>query len=891
VGIGIASGEVFAGAGSRPRGEAMHVAAALAAAAPPGEILLGDATRALAGATLRGGPVAPIAVRGRRSEVAAWRLDEIAPEAPAPQDGPFVAREPELAALRAAQKAAADDGSCRRTTVVGPAGIGKSRLARELLAELGDAVGVARCRASAGAGAASAFAALVRAVAGAEPEAWIRSRLGADERVEAIARSTSAVLAGSDAPAQPGEIAWAVRRVLEAAAQERPLVVVVEDAHRADPALLDFVEYLLGFAGAAPILLLCLGRPELLDLRPAWATPRPESALLVLDPLGPDAARALLDARDAGLDAAAAASIVATAEGNPLFLEQLLAVRAEGEPTTLPPTIEAVLAARIDRLEPREREVLRHASPEGRRFHARAVAELLPATERDVLDRALLGLVQKQLIRRARPEFAGEDAFRFSHALIRDAAYAGLPKRLRGEHHERLAGWLRARPLVRDELVGFHLEQACRLRRELGAPDAHDRALAGEAADRLAAAAQAELRRGDAAAAARLLERAVALVPSDDPARAGLLISLGATLVDAGRLADADAHLGVAIAQAERDGDPRTAARGRVELELERQHAGRSPGGAAALAVADAALAELERHGDDLGRCRAWRLRAWTEWAASRAEAADAAWRQAAELARLAGDERELYEILGWRASAAAFGPTPVIEAIDRCERFRAEAAASPVAVAFVLHPLGLLHAMTGEFEHARALVTEANAILAELGRMEQAVSHHEAQIEMLAGRLETTEERLRSGYEALERMGEHAVLATTAADLARVVLEQGRDAEAAALCAASERLAAPEDVATQAMWRGVRARLLAGEGEPARAEALAREAVALIDPTDLLNDRADVLLDLAAVLYRGGRAEEAGRIRERAIALYEAKGNRISAARARAWPAPRSPA
>ena len=133
--------------------------------------------------------------------------------------------------------------------------------------------------------------------------------------------------------------------------------------------------------------------------------------------------------------------------------------------------------------------------------------------------------------------------------------------------------------------------------------------------------------------------------------------------------------------------------------------------------------------------------------------------------------------------------------------------------------------------------------------------------------------------------MGEHAVLATTAADLARVVLEQGRDAEAAALCAASERLAAPEDVATQAMWRGVRARLLAGEGEHARAEALAREAVALIDPTDLLNDRADVLLDLAAVLQRGGRAEEAGRIRERALALYEAKGNRISATRARAGP------
>ena len=520
--------------------------------------------------------MAPIAVRGRRSEVAAWRLDEIAPEAPAPQDGPFVAREPELASLRAARRAAGDDGSCRRKPSSDQPGSGSRGSPASCWPASATRPRVARCRASADAGAASAFADLVRAVAGAEPEPWIRSRLGDDERIEAIARRASAVLAGSDAPAQPGEIAWAVRRVLEAAAQERPLVVVVEDAHRADPALLDFVEYLLGFAGAAPILLLCLGRPELLELRPSWAAPRPESALLVLEPLGPDAARALLDTRDAGLDSAAAESIVATAEGNPLFLEQLLAVRAEGETAALPPTIEAVLAARIDRLEPHEREVLRHASLEGRRFHARAVAELLPAAERDGLERALLGLVQKQLIRRARPEFAGEDAFRFSHALIRDAAYAGLPKRLRGEHHERLAGWLRA-GLASATSSSDSISSRRAAAGRAGPARCARPGAAGEAADRLAAAAQAELRRGDAAAGARLLERAVALVPGDDPARAGLLISLGATLVDAGRLADADAHLGVAIAQAEHDGDPRTAARGRVELELERQHAGRGP--------------------------------------------------------------------------------------------------------------------------------------------------------------------------------------------------------------------------------------------------------------------------------------------------------------------------
>ena len=211
--------------------------------------------------------------------------------------------------------------------------------------------------------------------------------------------------------------------------------------------------------------------------------------------------------------------------------------------------------------------------------------------------------------------------------------------------------------------------------------------------------------------------------------------------------------------------------------------------------------------------------------------------------------------------------------------------------MAMLLHPLAVLHAMTGAFDRARALLAEGDAILAELGRMAQAVSHHAAAVELLAGRPGAAEAALRPGYEALARMGERTVLATTAADLARCVLAQGREADAAALCAESERLAAPEDVATGALWRGVRARLLAAAGEHAAAEGLAREALALVEPTDLLTDRATVLLDLADVLHAGGRADDAGRIRERAVALHEEKGNRVAAARAREWPEQRAPA
>jgi tetratricopeptide (TPR) repeat protein len=303
------------------------------------------------------------------------------------------------------------------------------------------------------------------------------------------------------------------------------------------------------------------------------------------------------------------------------------------------------------------------------------------------------------------------------------------------------------------------------------------------------------------------------------------------------------------------------------------------------------ALRELERHGDDLGRCRAWRLVAWIEWTESRAGAADDAWRRAAAHARGAGDERELFDILGWRASAAAFGPTPVPEAIRRCERIREQGRSSPVAVAVTLHPLGLLHAMTGDFELARRLVRDANEILDELGRMDEAVSHHEAFVELLAGRPAEAEARLRPGYERLERMGERPWLATTAAMLARAVYAQHRHAEAVELCRASELIAAREDVATQALWRGVRAKVSAHEGAMEEAEALAREAVRLVEPTDLLSVRGDALLDLADVLRLAGRATEAEVAARSGLQLYERKGNLVSAERARSWPTVTAPA
>jgi tetratricopeptide (TPR) repeat protein len=356
-----------------------------------------------------------------------------------------------------------------------------------------------------------------------------------------------------------------------------------------------------------------------------------------------------------------------------------------------------------------------------------------------------------------------------------------------------------------------------------------------------------------------------------------------AALVDAGRLTDASELVTGALARAVFTGDTRSESRARVDQQLVRLHVGTSGGHEQARQIAEVALAHLELHGDNLGQCRAWRLQAWIDWIEGRLERADEAWQRAAVHARRAGDARELFDILGWRASAAVLGPTPVADAILRCDQIREYVRHSPVAVALTLHPLGLLHAMTGDFELAHELIREGNESLGELGRMESAVSHHEAIVELMAGRPDLAEQQLRPGYDALERMGERELLSTTAAILAQAVYAQGRCDEADELCGLSERIAASEDVVTQIMWRGMRARLAAREGDAARAETFGREAVRLAESTDLLVLRGDAWLDLEDVARHTGRPADARAAAQRALEHYERKGDQPSAARARA--------
>jgi DNA-binding SARP family transcriptional activator len=891
---GLATGEALVGGRDAPgfAGDVIGRAAELAASAAAGEVLVSDATLQLASGALEVERAGPGRLRLRAAQPGARPLA-------VRLDAPLVGRDAERGRLGEAFLRAVRVRAPILATVLGEAGIGKTRLARELAAQVaGEATVLTGSCLPYGEGITFwPLRELVRqigAVEGTRDELEALLDGGAD--AERVAECLSGVFGASGQVVSSAvEISWAARRLLETLARQEPLLVVLDDLHWAEPTFLDLVEALAAQAEEAPMLLLCLGRPELLEQRPAWGASADRAVSIELGPLAGEDATALLDALAGTPPAWGRRQLLEAAGGNPLFLEQLAASFGERRPgeglPPLPPTIQALLAARLDRLGPGERAVLARAAVLGMDFSPQAIAELLPEQARAPLGRHLQALVTKGLVQPSRSGSSLGEGFRFRHILVQQAAYRAVPKALRADLHERHVGWLEHGAGQRagdDEILGYHLEQAYRYRIELGRAGPPERALAARAAERLATAARGALMR-DPPAGARLLERAVSLL-GDQPARTALLPTLGVALLESGRLEQADRVLQEAIERSTAENDPCLGARARVEQQIVRIQAGSGMGLAEARRVADAALDTLAERGDDLGLCRALCLRASVEWTEGLVAGADEAWRRACEHARRAGDERELFEILCWRASAAVMGPAPVPEAIRRCTKIRQQVRASPIAVAATLHPLGLLHAMNGDFDQARRLVRQGNAILDELDRLQSAVSHHEAMVEMLAGRPEVAEERLRLGYARLQEMDERALLPTTAAMLAQAVHAQGRYQEADSFCEVSEQTAAPEDFSTQVMWRGVRAKLLGRQGHLDEAAALAREAVRLAEPTDMLTIRADALVDLAKVLdLRGPSAEADAAVRE-GLALYERKGDRVSAARVRLQLAARPP-
>jgi tetratricopeptide (TPR) repeat protein len=467
--------------------------------------------------------------------------------------------------------------------------------------------------------------------------------------------------------------------------------------------------------------------------------------------------------------------------------------------------------------------------------------------------------------------------------LVRDAAYQFLPKATRSQLHERLAGWLEQTANQRlaelEEVVGYHLEQAYRYRAELAPVGVRERALGAQAARRLDSSGRRALSRSDLPAAIKLLERAAALLSADDRGRVEVLACLGAALTEAGRLSEADRVLQEAVDCARLHGDERLEGHAVVEQLFLRIQVDTEKAIAQAREVHERVRGTFQNHDDDRGLCKLWRLRALMHWLEGRCGAAEAAWEQAAEHARKAGDDRERAEILSWVASSAFIGPTPSGEGIRRCEAIRDQVHGDRRAAAATLYPLAGLYAMTGRFDTARELLHLAHRTLEDLGyiTLSSSFNQYEGYVEILAGDLTRAEQRLALGLGRLEEMGEKAFVSSSAALLAEVLYQQGRQEDAARFVNRSKETAAPDDLAAQITWRMAQAKILTTTGHLEDAETLARHAVALAAETDWSTYHAAACAALGEVLCECGRREEAERVIREALRLYGAKENVIA--------------
>ena len=909
---GIETGEVIAGRGdSVVTGESVNLARRLCELAAPSELLIGARTHELVSFAVDAHPLTGHSSASGQV-ISAFRLDDVLADTSMRIrrfDSPMIGRERQLGTLRTVFTNVVSDQSCHLVTVLGAAGVGKSRLVEELAAEFLNRATVlyGRCLPY---GEGITFWPLAEALRGlmgnAEPSAaTIAAQAGDDPQAELIGEGVAVGLGARDRPgATSEEIFWATRKLFEAVARRHPLIVVFDDLHWAEPTFLDCVEHVSELSREAPILLLCMARPELLDARPAWGGGKLNATTVLLEPLDGVQSRRLIEnlLGTAPLPSAVATLVAETTEGNPLFTEEFLAMLIDREllrvsdghwtaPAELsrlpvPPTISALLTARLEHLPPGECSLLERAAVEGTHFHRAALCELSPDSEPAMVDVGLGKLVRKDLIRPDRAVFTADEGYRFRHVLIRDAAYRLLPKRARAELHERFGSWLERTAAERlrevEEIVGYHLGQASDLLTELDAGDARARGLGARAFRRLESAGRRALTRADQAAIS-LLERAASLPGADHAQMVSLLTDLGTALLEAGRLSDSESVLDHARELAHAAGDECAEAKVVVEqqfLGLERAPNDTTDG---ASATVERVIPVLETGGDEHGLCRVFRLQALLFWFAARTEAAAGAWEQAAAYAMRGGADHERADILVWIASSLVYGPTPVADGIARCEEIALQVEGHLVAHASTLPKLAALHAMEGRFDLARTLLARSSSAFDELGLwLNSAVSHQAALVELLAGNDAEAERSLRVGYLALEQMGDKSLLSTTAAYLARAILAQGRDEEAARYAAQTDELAAAADVSTQAIWRGVQARVLAKRGRIEDAERLARSAVSVLDDSDYLNTKGEALLDLAAVLEYGHRRDEAGAALSESLRLFERKGNKVAAAQVR---------
>ena len=896
--IAISCAEAFADESAarqgRISGDAFNTAARLQAAGEPGDVLVSGAAEQMLRGRVDLSPLGPVALRGKAQPVDAYRVLRISPTQ-IRIESPLVGRDRPLTALRSALEDAIEARACVLVTVLGPPGVGKSRLVTAFADAVRDRAEVLVGQ-TPSYGDGVTFAPLVELLAqaaalpssdGKAIAAALRKRLAAEPDGGAVGDRLAHVLGVGEATAS--DTPWAVRRLLEVLASRRPLVVVVEDVHWAETPMLDLVDAIVErFHG--PALVLCLARPELLEQRPNWAAGKPRATTSTLPPLASQDARHLAKLL---LGQQAPASILdrvcETAEGNPLYLEQLSAMLADqglladgswigshDADVEIPLTLQALLAARFDQLDPATRLLLERTSVEGRRFRISAVVALAPGVGTGEVEAALTTLERRGFVQ-LEDEATGR--WRFAHALLREAAYRAMSKEQRVDLHARLADWILAEDTNEpdaDESAARHLERAFHLREELGAHDGTAADLRDRAGELFADAGARAFAALDLIMARELLGRAAVLLPDTSPRRFDFLPNLGVALTETGRPAETEALLAKAVEQAGAGGYERDALRARVQLLSNRVF--RSPTEAeleSAVDEARAAAEVFESLDDSVGLAEAAVAIEYFEWMRGRVAESHRWAFQALRQARAAGCSREASQAAADIVNDAVNGPLPF-------DRFAAVAAQllsfhdDPISVSSG-HSLMALAALgagdqAGFHEHEqiwRDVVTRHG--LAWLGATHALLI---GSVEISAGDAAAGETRLREARDVLAGLGDIWWVSTLDGYLCTAVAAQDRPREFLRLADAFDEALFVPDRQTLIRRSLIRSRAKLLRGSAADAEVAARRGLELAQSSDLILDHADALLTLAEIIDARGLQDDAKIARSEAAKLFRGKGS-----------------
>ncbi len=877
--MGIESGEVVTEdtASTFATGDAVNLAARLQQAAEPGQILVGPAAHRLTLGHVEVDEVGPVDVRGRDEPVWAWAAVSADGRSPARVAvTPLVGRDHELELLENTFARAVRDRRAHLFTVYGEPGVGKSRLTNEFLATLeGTTILAGRCLPY---GESITYWPLAEMVKGAADIAdddpldvaieKLRECCPADAVADLLGLATG-VLEAVHGERSQQEISWAAREWAQLMAQTQPLILVFEDIHWAEEPLLELIEHMTAGVRDGSLLILCLARPELLDVRSDWGGGRLRATSIELEPLGEEDSEQLIDAlsQDGSISPETRRALLEKTEGNPLFLEEVMLNLAEcGEEEAaagIPDTLQALIAARIDRLEAPSKAVLQRASVIGRSFWAGALEHL--SVSDDVKGAVEDLLLRDLVVGESRSSLSNETAYRFKHVLIRDVAYSSLSKSARATHHARFAGWLGER--AGEELLeirAYHLEQAASLLAELdGAPPAQ---LAQEAAATLQEAGRRALAREANQAARHSFLRAVELEPTLE--RRYLAAKAAWRLDDLPAVARE--------MEAVRDEAVRADHRG---LE-----------GRALTALADTVLireADPQRARELAGQALS-ALDATD--AAARFDALRVAWNAAYWVGDLTDAEHYLSEEL---AAARAAGrkdleSTAVLTQaethrarleLDEAEALLAEAlelAEQSGAIASrgrVFLTWTRIYLLRGRLEQAEEAAAEAERLFSEAGAV-WAVARAlnlGAWASRWSGDLVKAEKRFRESIRLLKPLGDRAALCESQRGLAELLLERGRVEEAERFALDSRETVGPLDVTSRATTAASLGMVRAAQGRDGEAEELLRAAVDTVSGTDFREHEYEVLQPLAQFLRERGREDEADRVDERRAELFPA--------------------